>query len=43
MVGARCGDQLIDRKRYTDLMFMLGLKETNDQLSMANSIGMVMW
>ena len=25
-------------KRYTDLMFMLGLNETIDQLAMANSV-----
>ena len=28
MVRATCGVQLKDRKRYTDLMFMLGLSET---------------
>ena len=38
MVRAMCGVQLIDRKRSTDLMFMLGLKETIDQLSMTNSV-----
>ena len=27
-----------DRKRSIDLMFMLGLKETIDQLSIANSV-----
>ena len=33
-----------DSKRSTDLMFMLGLKETIDQLAMANMfIGMVMY
>ena len=32
-----CGVQFKDRKRSTDLMFMLGLKETIDQLAMANS------
>ena len=37
MVRARCGVQLKDRKRSTDLMFMLGLKEAIDQLAMANS------
>ena len=31
------GVQLKDRKGSTDLMFMLGLKETIDQLAMANS------
>ena len=30
--------QLKDRKRSTELMFMLGLKETIDQLAMANSV-----
>ena len=30
--------QLKDGKRSTDLMFMLGLKETIDQLAMANSV-----
>ena len=35
---AMCGVQLNDRKRSTDLMFMLGLKETIDQLAMANSV-----
>ena len=33
-----CGVQLKNRKRSTDLMFMLGLKETIDQLAMANSV-----
>ena len=37
MVRAICGAQLKDRKRSTDLMFMLGLKESIDQLAMANS------
>ena len=27
-----------NRERSTDLMFMLGLKETIDQLAMANSV-----
>ena len=35
---AMCGVQLKGRKRSTDLMFMLGLNETIDQLSMANSV-----
>ena len=35
---AMCGVQLIDRKRSTDFMFMLGLNETIDQLAMANSV-----
>ena len=38
MVRAMCGVQLKDIKRSTDLMFMLGLKETIDQLAMANSV-----
>ena len=38
MVRAMCGVQLKDRKRSADLMFMLGLKETIDQLAMANSV-----
>ena len=38
MVRAFCGLQLKDRKRSTDLMFLLGLKETMDQLAMANRV-----
>ena len=38
MVRAMSGVQLIDRKRSVVLMFMLGLKETIDQLAMANSV-----
>ena len=38
MVRAMCGVQLKDRKRSADLMFMLGLKETMDQLAMTNSV-----
>ena len=38
MVRAMRGVQLKDRKGSTDLMFMLGLKETIDQLAMANSV-----
>ena len=38
MVRAMCEVQLIDRKGSTDLMFMLGLEETIDQLAMANSV-----
>ena len=30
--------QLKDRKRYADFMFMLGLKETVDQLAMSNNV-----
>ena len=36
MVRAVCGVQLKDRKRAEDLMFMLSLSETIDQLAMAN-------
>ena len=35
---AKCGVQLKYRKRSTDLMFMLGLAETIDQLIVANSV-----
>ena len=38
MVRAMCGIQLKDRKRSMDLMFMLCLKETMDQLAMTNSV-----
>ena len=38
MVRAMCGVQLKDRKRSMDLMFMLGLNKTIDQLAMANSV-----
>ena len=38
MVRAMCGVQLKDRKSSTDLMFMLGLMETIDQLAMAISV-----
>ena len=38
MVRAMCGVQPKDRKIPRDLMFMLGLKETIDQLAMANSV-----
>ena len=38
MMRAMCGVQLKDRKRSTDLMFMLGLNETIDQLAMVNSV-----
>ena len=33
-----CGAHFKDRKRSTDLMFMLGLNETIEQLDMANSV-----
>ena len=35
---AMCGVQLNDRKRSMDLLFMLCLKETIDQLAMTNSV-----
>ena len=38
MEREKCGVQLKDRKRSTDLMFMLGLNETMNQLAMANSV-----
>ena len=42
IVSNRCHWQILVklkyRKRYTDLMFMLGLSETTDQLAMANSV-----
>ena len=38
MVRAMCGVPLKIRKRSTDLMMMLGLNETIDQLAMANSV-----
>ena len=38
MLRAMCGVQLKDRKRTTDLMFMLGFNETIDKLAMANSV-----
>ena len=38
MVRAMCGVQLNDRKRTKDLMLMLGLNETIDQLAMASSV-----
>ena len=38
MVGAMSGVQLKDGKRFTYVMFMLGLCETIDQLAMANSV-----
>ena len=33
-----CGIQLKDRKRSTDLMFILGWNETKSQMAMANSV-----
>ena len=38
MVRAMCGVQLKYRTRTSDLMLMLGLMETIDQLTMANSV-----
>ena len=38
MMRAMCGVQRKDRKRSTELMFMLGLSENIDQLAMANSV-----
>ena len=38
MVRAMCGVQLKDRNRSTHLMFMLGLKETIDQLAMEDNV-----
>ena len=38
MVRAMCGVQHKHRNRSTDLMIMLGLSETIDQLAMANSV-----
>ena len=38
MVTAMCGVQLKDSKRSMDLMFILGLNETIDQLTVTNSV-----
>ena len=38
MVRAMCGVQIKDKERSSDLMFMLGLNETIDQLTMANGV-----
>ena len=38
VVIAMCGVLLNDRKGSTDLIFMLGLKETIDQLAMVSSV-----
>ena len=38
MLRAMCGVQLKDRKRCKDLMSMIGLNETIDQLAMASSV-----
>ena len=38
MVREPCGVQLKDRKRSMDLMLMLDLNETMDQLAISNSV-----
>ena len=38
MVRAMCGAQFNDRKKSTDFMLMLDLKETIDQLAIANNV-----
>ena len=38
MARAMCGIQLKDRKRSTDLKFMLGLDEIIDHLAITNSV-----
>ena len=38
MMRAMCGVLLKDRKRCKDFMLMLGLNETIDQLTIANSV-----
>jgi hypothetical protein len=38
MVRAMCGAKLMDKKRTKDLMEMLGLEETMDQMAMANGV-----
>ena len=38
MVRNMCGEKLVDRKTTKDLMQMLNLNETIDQLEKANSI-----
>ena len=38
MMRAMCGVQLKDIERSTDLMFMLGLKESIDHLAISNSV-----
>ena len=38
MVRAMCGVQLKDRKRSTDLLFMLGLNETIDQFWLCQTV-----
>ena len=38
MLKAMCGVQLKDKKRSMDLMLMMCLSETSDQLAMTNSV-----
>ena len=38
MVRAMCGVQFKERKRSTDLMLMLSLNETIDQLAISNNV-----
>ena len=38
MVRAMCGEQLKNRKIFTDLMITVGCSETIDQLATANSV-----
>ena len=42
MVRAMCGVQLKGTKRSTDLMFMLGLNETIDQLDYGKQFSLVL-
>ena len=42
MLRSICGVHLKDRKRSRDLMLMMGLNESIDQLAMAEFVGMVM-
>ena len=37
-MGAMCRIQLKDKKRSMDLMLMMGLNESMDQLAMSNSV-----
>ena len=39
MVIAMCGVHLKDRKRVRDLMLLLGLNESMDELAIASSVG----
>ena len=38
MAKAMCGIHLKDRKRSTDMMFMLGMSKSIDELAIANSV-----